>query len=274
MLRRSGPISLLVHAFRAFCAMLLTWPLSADLQGHTLRHLYRPRLGADDAALLLEVAARRAPLLMVWAPICALVYLLATPLLNVLWLHAMRRTRGTVHLLRATLRDYPAALALGIGAAVVTPLMLAPAALLLYAGPPLATYSERAQDLLRALALATAFAPWIFTVTLHDRARAALVLGSRRPRTALRRGLGALRASDLACRALLSVGLALLVVAAEAASRVSSGVVPPWAVAALQQLILMFGTLAQALWWARLLRRERARDQPAILMPRVSRNVK
>ena len=114
MLRRSAGVTLFVHGLRAVLATLLTWPLAGALQLAQQRAVYHAELGPDDAALLLEVAARQVPNLAPGGLGWLLAYAALSPFLAQLWLRSMLPGWRTASLLAEALASYLAALALGL----------------------------------------------------------------------------------------------------------------------------------------------------------------
>jgi hypothetical protein len=252
MLRRSAGVTLLVHGLRAALAALLTWPLTAALQLAQDRAVYHAELGADDAALLLEVAARRAPDVALGGVGWLLAYAALSPFLSQLWLRSMLPGWRTVGLLGDALSSYLAALGVGLcwllalAAAALVP------ALLLEFGAGALPASGSADSVLMAFAVCLGLGCALALVTAHDLARAALASGARRPLRAWMLGLRRLRWPELGYRALVGAGALGLVAVGEALARLWPGAAW-WVLVGSQQTLLLLATALRALWLARAL---------------------
>jgi hypothetical protein len=252
MLRRSASVTLFVHGLRAILAMLLTWPLAGALQLAQHRGVYHAELGPDDAALLLEVAARQAPNLAQGGLGWLLAYAALSPFLAQLWLRSMLPGWRTAGLLADALASYPAALGLGLcWLLAMAAAALAPALLLEFGARALPAFTG-ADQLVVVFAVCLGLGSALALVSVHDLALAALATGARSPLRAWLLGLRRLGWPELGYRALASASAFALIGAGEALARLWPGVAW-WVLCGLQQVLLLLASLCRALWLGRVL---------------------
>jgi hypothetical protein len=248
-LRRAGAMTLLVYGVHTLAAGGLAAPLIAELARALATNLYQDALDAGDAAVVVELAARRLPELIFSGGAAALAYALLAPLLRMAWLDAMRRGSASLRAcLGFALRRYPAALAVGAlawlswgaaGAGLFASLTWALGA---------AGLSAAGEQALRAACVAAAAAAWLLVSTLHDMAVAAIACDAKLRRAVLG-AAQALGTRAIALHAASALGAAACYAIAEAIGR-SASAAGPTAVLALQQLLVFAATLLRGTWLA------------------------
>jgi hypothetical protein len=246
---RAARMTLAVYALQTACALLLLWPLLADLAPELAVRLYSARLGPAEAALLIEAAARGGRRLLFWTLGCLAGWALLAPLLALAWLHAMARAQSLVESLARAASVYLPALALAGCALASWTASAAAAAVLLQ--PAVAGILPHGPALDRAwtyACLAAVGLAGLLVSTAHDLARARLALGARLG-PALRFALVRMTPRLVAQHALLIAAALALVACAEAVTREPAGVLGP-AAPLLQQLLVLGATLLRGAWLA------------------------
>lgn len=259
MLRRAGALTLLVYALHTLAACALGAPLALDLARALSAQLYRAQLGADDAALVLELGARRLPNLFTWGAVSALVYALLAPALRVAWLHAMPRSCSLRACLAYGRRRYFAALAVGTGASLLWALLMLTTLLAfdaLSASLPPSVAGEVAG---RALCVTLAIFLSLLVATLHDLAIAALADSNTRVRHALHSARRALSLPALLAHGATGLAAAICLAGAESLAHQPALATSPLILLSLQQLLVFAATSLRATWLALALQRIDAR---------------
>jgi hypothetical protein len=246
---RAARMTLAVYALQTGCAVLLLWPLLAELAPDLAPRLYGARLGPAEAALLIEAAARGGHRLLFWTLGCLAGWALLAPLLALAWLHAMARAQSLIESLARAASAYLPALALAACALASWIASAAAAAVLLQ--PAVAGVLPDAPALDRTLTYACLAAlglAGLLVSTAHDLARARLALGARLV-PALRFALVRMTPRLVAQHALLITAALALAACAEAVTREPAGVLGP-AGPVVQQLLVLGVTLLRGAWLA------------------------
>lgn len=247
-LGRAARMTLVVYALHTGCALLLLWPLLAEIADRVPARIHGAALGPGEAALLVEVASQGGQGLLFWAFGCLAGWALLTPLISLAWLQAMARRQSLLESLARAASAYRPALALAGCALAAWAVSAATAALLLQ--PTVASAMPQSAALERvwtAACVAALGVAGLLVSTAHALARARLALGGRLL-PALRFAITRITPRLVAQHALLVAAALALAAGAEAVTRLPHLFGP--AVLTFQQLLVLGATLLRGAWLA------------------------